>query len=466
MNERLAEIEQIREEKYQPLKTRILEKAEEIIQTPAEGWWFKTMLLLKRTEKSLKEGEGEYPSEISGFLSENLKPTIDTLSKEVETDGETTKRAHDVIFELSKCFTEPDVEKEELTIHQVSLDTIVSQLDRVSYESWKEDKQRKAIAIQDKFGKKHLFPLPDNPEIVHKGGFPRVLLKIFVGAPEEIIEPELPPNDFDIIAINGVENIRRKVEEMEIDPDGVEFVERADWQTIFQQRDLDLNGCVVGHQSLIYSDEAKSAAKSGQIEIKEAKRGIYGTEHFYYDGQRLLKNRGMMRLIKTVAEGKALKFEFTPLNEKVDLGIYWLILTRKYMSKPKKNQLFERTFYLGQQMGQVKAGENNFIDVLDRVHTEYPFFDLEGKPLDEEGVVRWLGKKFIKQVDSYYRHCLRIPNDLILERCENDTKPYVVNMADFQPSQTELNKKEFDRFLARCRKRRQEFLDNLRFCNP
>jgi hypothetical protein len=463
MSERIEKIKQIREEKYQPLEERIFDPAEEILEKPLDHWWFRTMLLLKRSEKSLEEEPEKYPTPIRGFLSDNLGLMIETLRQEVEVEAETTKRAHDVIFDISKRFMEPEPEEKEgkLEIFQVTIDGLVDQLDRVSYTQWQDDQQRKAIAIENKSGKKHLFPLPDSPNIFHKGGFPRVLLKLFVGSPEETIEPELPPNDFDIIAISGVKEIKKKIEEMEIEPDGVEYVEEKDWQKVFQQRDLDMNGCVVGENTLIFSSEAAEAAKSGKITIKEAKRGIYGTEHFYYDGERLLKNRGMMRLIKTVAEGKAIKFEFTPLNKQVNLGIYWLILTRKYMNKPNTYLLLDKTFYLAKQMGQVEPDENNVIDTLNRVHEEYPFLNLEGPPLDEEGVARWLGKKLIKQIDSYYRHTRRIPNDLVLDRQDGDREPYTVNMEGYKPDQEKLEtiQIEFEMFLNRCQERRLQYLE-------
>ncbi len=462
MSERLEEIEQVREEKYQPLKNRIFEPAEEILEAPVDHWWFGTMLLLRRSERSLEQKPEKYPTAIRGFLSDNLGPVIETLRREVKVEEETTHRAHDIIFEISKRFMEPKLEEEKrLEISQVPIDRIVNQLDRVSYTQWQNDQQRKAIAIEDKSGQKHLFPLPDNPNVVHKGGFPRVMLKLFVDSPEEIIETELPPNDFDIIAVNGVRNIKRKIEEMGIDPDGVEYVEEKDWQKVFQQRDLDMNGCVVGENSLIFSSEAAEAASSGKIVVKEAKRGIYGTEHFYYDDERLLKNRGMMRLIKTVAEGKAIKFEFTPLNEQVDLGIYWLVLTRKYMNKPNTYRLLDRTFYLAKQMGQVEPDENSVIDTLDRIHEEYPFLDLEGPSLDEEGVARWLGKKLIKQIDSYYRHTRGVPNDLVLDRQEEDMKPYTVSMTGYEPDQERLEniENEFEMFLKRSQERRRQYLE-------
>ncbi len=224
-------------------------------------------------------------------------------------------------------------------------------------------------------------------------------------------------------------------------------------------RDLDLNGCFMGSDGLTYSTQALEAARTGKINIVATKRGIYGSEVFYHEGTRLIKNRGIMRYLKTVAEGKAQSFEFLPVNEQVNLGIYWLVLAKRMSRKENAPEIMDKLFYLGRQIQQTEEGEEHIYDVLDRVHTKYPFFDFDGKPLDKTGLARWLHRKFLRQIDKKYRDKNSIPTNLTLTRSEEDTIPYTVSLDAYssRPDKLEKIKNGWDTFLRRSRRRTSQF---------
>jgi hypothetical protein len=226
-------------------------------------------------------------------------------------------------------------------------------------------------------------------------------------------------------------------------------------------RDLDLNNAFISRDGLVFDQLAKKSAQTGKIEIIATKRGIYGTEIFFHEGIRLIKNRGMMRLVKTLAEEKAKSFNFIPLNEQVDFGIYWLVLSRRSVDKPNFPELLDRLFLLGQQIKQVRPDEQNIFQVLDRVHQKYPFYDYKSQ-LDDKGLVKWLNGKLFNQIDKKYRDLYHIPTTLSLVRSENDTIPYEVRL-DYSPNQQNLEfiKNEWPNYLRRCQARFQDHQESL-----
>lgn len=300
----------------------------------------------------------------------------------------------------------------------------------------------------------HNFPIPPSQDILHKGGFPRVVLKILAHAPIEIIESELPPNDFDVIIRGDQERTVEQAVAMGVDADGIEKVDDFSFPYLFKTRDIDLNATFIGKDGIVFSDGAYNAAQSGKINLEAYDRGFYGSEFFYYQGIRLAKNRGMMRLFKTVAEKKASSFDFLPLNKQVDLGIYWLVLARKFSKKENFGELMDRLCVIGQKTGQVKEGESIY-EVLDRVHNEYPFFDIDSAPLDEIGLAQWKTKKLFKQIDRVFREKNHIPAGIYLDRQEGDITAFEISLKGYQSDSQESERieKEWENFLVRCRRR-------------
>ena len=267
----------------------------------------------------------------------------------------------------------------------------------------------------------------------------------------------------DFIAKGEIVELYKMAEEAGGDKDGVEITESINYPHIFKSRDLDLNGCLLSEDGLVFSTQAFEAAKSGKISILANKRGIYGTEFFHYEGTKLIKNRGIMRLFKTIAEGKALEFDFLPLNKQVEFGIYWLVLANRFAKKPNAGILLDRLFYLGKQTGQVLETEKDIFDVLDRVHTKMPFFNFDGGKLDNLGLARWLTRKLAKQIDKAYRDRFNIPTYFPFQREEGDTKPYSVSLNNYKPNADVVDNfnSKWKKFTLQARERHRVHNENL-----
>ena len=456
------QIKQKRKEEYEPFR-RKLDGVETIIKADHTAWWFRTMLFLKRLERSIAKDPDQYPENIRAFY-ELIGPTIlQHLATEVGSQNSTATSAHEVILRISEEIPRGlTLEHEAAEVVRYSLDDLVDSHSSLSFADWeRHGRSGKALQITDSSGGEHLFPLPESEGIFHKGGFPRVLVKILAGAEQKLIDAELPPNDFDIIADSSIDTQMAEAEAafLQVDADGIEYVTELDFSRLFLERDLNLNMAFVGKDALYYAPQAIESAQTGKIAVMSAHRGIYGTEFFVYDSEVLLKNRGLMRLFKTVVEGKATHFEFTLLNENISFGIYWLVLFRKFENKQDTAVYLDRLYELAQQTKQVPGEAANIVEVLDAVHVKYPFFDFDAGPLDDVGVARWLSKKLLRQIDAAYRHTNTIPNELVLERTEGDTLPYRVDLDEHDPDPTHIEwiENQIEPFLDRCRERTRAY---------
>ena len=453
-------IQLIRETQYEPFRAQ-MDHLEEIISSDHDNWWFRTMLFLGRLQRAAVTTPEQFPEGMLQFVEQMVQQVQSRLADEVGAEGDPVVRAHEVVLDISDRMPSVETrEHEAVTVMTKPLEELVAEHPQLEFSTWEKNGQtRRALTIFDTKGAGHCFPLPDEDTLFHKGGFPRVLLKLMVGADPALIDAELPPNDFDIIALKTTKNIEEKAAVLSVDPDGIEYVSQLQLDRLFLERDIDLNMAVVGTDAFYFSEQALAAAKSGKIRVMSAHRGIYGTEFFYYDGQPLLKNRGLMRLLKTVADGKATHFDFTPLNEQISFGIYWLVLFRKYLSKDDGAAHLDRLYFLAQKTQQLPEGAQNIIEVIDVIHAKYSFFDFNQGALDEVGVTRWLGKKLIRQVDMTYRHMNTIPNEMTMDRSEGDTIPYTVSLDGYVPDPERVAwiQSQLSPLLARCRRRTRAY---------
>lgn len=165
-------------------------------------------------------------------------------------------------------------------------------------------------------------------------------------------------------------------------------------------------------------------------------------------------------MLKFVAEGKAIQFEIPRANTQVDVGIYWLILARKFFAKQQAPELMDRLFYLAQQLGQVHDGERNMFDILQRVHKDFPFFDIESKALDRVGVARWLTEKLLKQISKLYRQQFRIPSLDTIRRDRGDDQLLTISLTCHKPFSAFRENYElyYGRFTQSARERTRKFI--------
>jgi hypothetical protein len=283
-----------------------------------------------------------------------------------------------------------------------------------------------------------------------------VLTKLLAKAPESTIATELPANDLDVIVVSGSRDALAEAERYGISPDGIELVDELDFERIFASRDLDLNGCVVTREELVYATWAHQSARDGKVSIIPASRGLYGNDFFFdQDGVLLAKNRGLARLVKSVVEGKAETFDVLPRNKQVDLGIYWLILARRFGDKGHAETLMNRLFDVAGKLGQTRETDASPVDFLKGVHERYPFFSFSDSSLDDAGVIRWLAGKLNRQTERFFRQAVGIFNPNNLERREGDTTPVTITLDAIvkEPSRDEF-KAGWSSFVSECDRRR------------
>lgn len=469
--------EALRSQLYDPLRVQLDAFGEIVAEKPFGDLWFATMLEVRHYQKDVRRGLIKTP-QIVEFANSLIPLVIGTLEPEVRTGprvGVDIKQkaivARGVLHKISNLLNSREtVEREPQEMFFLSFEELISMSDRFRIETKKDEQgeDRRYFSIYSpKRNKWFEYPVPNSDFVIHKGGMGRTILKILFGKDAELVESELPPHDFDYIAAKRAE-ASRDIKGLRADADGVEEVDRIDYPTLINDRDLTINIAFVGKNGLIFTQTAREAAESGKIAIVSEARGLWGSEKFFYGGEDedpvlLIKNRGMMRLIKTLVENKAKSFDFLPLNRQVDLGIYWLVLAKRFYDMPDNTEfplLLDRLFELGRKTGQVREGENNIYDALVRAHTKCPFFDFDKGKIDEEGVARWLGRKLIEQFDRTYRHKYKVPSLLDLTRENGDTVPYEVSLADYEadPKKLKRIKAGWKGFIRSCRKRTRKYV--------
>jgi len=315
-------------------------------------------------------------------------------------------------------------------------------------------------------GKWYDLLLPKNERIWLKGGPPRAGIDITAASPISMLSHELPWNDVDAIASGEGSRIRRITRLMGVDPDGVEMVEpgndKPDFTLYCLGRDTTQNQVYLGSDGLHYSDAAFYAAQTGEIRVVGqyiGGRALYGVDVMNFAGVEMVKPRGMMRLVKAVVEGKALCFDYLPGNSTMDMGIYWLVLSRKWLNRDTFGEYMQKMYYLGKQMGQVADSEQDIYDVLARAHGTYPFFDFESTPMNEVGIARWKAGKLIKQADREFGWKYRVPSGIRFSTLEEDLTSRKISLKGFtsSPHHSASITNHWSIFLNECRYRTQRF---------
>ncbi len=410
-------------------------------------WYGSVARRVLRAEKNL----GNFSPEMREYLIPIFDATRVILREEAEhgrvlrsksiSDEMRGERAHINMISLSQEMAgRLEIETDEVPERFISTEELVaSHPDVLSLSRSVEGGiEYSKITVRHPVGdKSSSFKLPIDDYSYHKGGISRLMLGVHANAPVAILKNEIPWNDVDIYTVSDNEQAARENAKLVgADEQGIEVAKGSSFN--FTQyangRDMTQNQVCLGRDGLHYSDAAFEAAKTGHIELVGhyiPDRAIYGVDRFpiRIDGSDLIlaKPRGLMRYIKALSEGKARSFNYLPLNQNLDLGVYWLVLARKWANKPDTfPDRMQKMYYLAKQMDQVRDGEDSVIDVLNRVHSNYPFFDLEQAFDGEVGTARWLGGKLIKQLDREFGWAYRIPSGVEFVRKPNDTEMITV----------------------------------------
>ncbi len=306
-------------------------------------------------------------------------------------------------------------------------------------------------------------PLPKNRKVWHKGGPARAVLDVVAHAPISMQESEFPWHDFDAIVADGRRNKKAAVN-IGVDIDGIEYMgeDNLNFPRYCAGRDTTQNQVCLGAKGLYYSNDAMITAKTGHTRIENeyvANKAIYGFDKMIFQGESLAKPRGLMRMVKAVVEGKALSFDIIPLNSVFDFGTNSLFLAKRWAGKEQFPEYLQRMFYLLKQMNQTRPGEKDIFDTLERIHTNYPFFDFESEVKFPIQVARWKSRKLIKQIDREMGWQFKIPTGLEIERTEGDNLPKRISLDGFVVNQNDLDvANRWSSFLERSRLRTKEYL--------
>ncbi|NBS41332.1 hypothetical protein EBS80_01580 [bacterium] len=376
--------------------------------------WFIRLYRTVHREKGLIQS---LPEQQRVFLIDEIEEVLDLLREWARPEGEKRSRESVVravpfsvlqerVHELERVFAIPNRETAPLEVHRISSQELAQRFpDQIELVT-----DERGVVMRFRAEKADAWTelaVPARGDILYKGGVPRILLKILAGSPPSMLRAEIPMNDIDMIAWPGKDNKAEIIEEglrLGADLEGIEMVEDPDMSEALKVRDVDLNQCLFGRDGLVYSGNAMEAMRTGMLHIMDPlERGLYGAESFFYSGMKMTKARGMYRLIKFVAEGKAQAFDQTMLNRQVDLGIYWLVLARKFAKKKNAGELLNRFYEIGKRAGQVREGENDIYDVLSRAREQFPFFAFSDTKQSEADIARWLSRKLAKMANRQFR---------------------------------------------------------------
>lgn len=258
-----------------------------------------------------------------------------------------------------------------------------------------------------------------------KGGIGRLVLKLYarmlVGAEydDALIDSELPPADYDAIYASELSAKMLEIaREVGVDANGME---ECDISTVegmknyFRKRDLTINQVLLTRDTLYFTKEALQAAITGEVRARIRRIiDLYGSDvivirdpdfSLEFDSARALH-----RLIKVIVEEKARSFWVPKYNFCMFVGIFYLVLLRKWMNKPKGLLYVARLFDIACQLGQNKmhirkgvvlpCGRRVF-DVEAKTPAEfirylfamYPTFELYGE-LSVQETAAWYVEKF------------------------------------------------------------------------
>lgn len=454
----------------QPTRLRIRHEIAEfplIIEQGPNTWWRSTVKMLLGFRHRL---EAEPNSEVRDYFGEYIGQSLDMLRRAIDltdtSEEKIVKEAERMIMELSMEMASW-FEKDNLPVetHFISLSELVkTKPDRLKTET----RTINGIACVILRVKHPLhdtwqeIPLPIKYRVWHKGGPARTILEVVANAPLSMQQNEFPWHDFDVV-IAGHNGETSAAIAIGVDSDGIEHMGEEDlnFDRYCHGRDTQQNQVCLGAEGLYYSQPALMSAITGHVNIVGeyvANKAIYGIDRMTIHGIGLAKQRGLMRLVKAVTEGKALSFDYLPLNSGFDMGVYILFLAKRWSANEKLPKRLQKMYYLLQQMGQVREGETDIFQVLERAHLENPFFDFDSEVRFPIDVVRWKSRKIAKQIDRELAWRFGLPTTIDIQRCPGDDIPTRISLDGFSPAPDDLDFVEkWKVFTAKSRNRTAEY---------
>lgn len=289
--------------------------------------------------------------------------------------------------------------------------------------------------------------LKNERDFGYKGGVARIALKLWAMMnwperfPHSTLDAEFPVADFDAIVGHRLAGQMQKIAKaVDVDCDGIEARKQyaIDHDAILDylsSRDLSINECLLTRDGLYFTPEALEAALTGVVTARSKRTTLFGIDWFWMQERGYLSSRAMHREVKMVVEGKSLYFELPKYNFFVYLGLYWLVLIRRWAGKPGvENPSFPdrlaKLFSCAKQLGQnfTKEVVNG---TKQRVYAETPLewlvllgehyksFDFDSKRTLPQ-LARWIAEKWYVRFNKHIRSMFGIFPDNDME-CNDAT---------------------------------------------
>lgn len=412
---------------------KILLGIQEILQTDTpDRWLLKTVTYIKRATRSLEKDSPaalffqRYGDDILRLIKEC---TVATDSGADNEDERIAMRTQRLLVDI-RSLIEFGTDHEQIPMEKMDWREILERCGERC--QLKEIQGQRTLRVRSASGTWYEFPVPTVKNLAHKGGICRLLLKLALNAPANLIEAELPLNDFDVVGVVEDPMVREEAIRLGLAAEGIEPASNAlNFSELAAGRDVDLNQIFLDHQGLSFSAAAREACLSGMIHLPTPDKGMFNSALIPLEDGALASEWGMQRLMKFVVEGKANSFLFTPLNRQIDMGPFLITLAQKFSARSNGEELLRKMFSVANQMGQVRVGEEKMADVLQRVgNGESPSPKKNEHDYTQLHFVRWYIKRILRSINRVFREEMGIMTTLPLKRSRNDLVPYVVSLLE------------------------------------
>ena len=144
------QIKQKRKEEYEPFR-RKLDAVETIVKADHTARWFRTMLFLKRLERSIEKNPDQYTENMRAFYEVVVPTVLRHLTAEVESENSPTTSAHEAILRISEEIPRGlTLEHEAAKVVTRSLDEWVDAEPLLSFAEWEHNGTRgRSLEIAD-----------------------------------------------------------------------------------------------------------------------------------------------------------------------------------------------------------------------------------------------------------------------------------------------------------------------------
>lgn len=274
------------------------------------------------------------------------------------------------------------------------------------------------------------YPLPAQTvdgEIAIKGGVARLVAKIALELPST---GELPPSDLDLVVFGASKGITMKelksrygVEAKDVEkitPEGV-----RGYNIYLGNRDQSPNEVLLTADGLVLSLDAISAFVQGTTQVTaDSHRDLFGShvldwerryivemldghDQFFVNGVRFPSPKALSRMYRNMIEEKADSFTVPKGALKLDIGIRWLVMARKFLAvedKKRRNELLENMVLLAQLVGSPYAkamqgdSPHEFINKVKEMAPGGKDFNMGAGELSEKETLDWIAGKLVKQI--------------------------------------------------------------------